>query len=382
MNTQTKGFHKRTILILEQYKGGKSLAPYISPILKSPLELAKRLIAGFYDKPTKGLMAYRERIDATKRLALGLSSAENLAKQGDQLANYALYQFAFQQYFQSSIRARQGMVLDKALSEILADAGFTIVPRNAQADVFKALGVRLREKHDIDVFGFHGVDGLITQIRSRDDTGGTTAKGSLVEVVEDINRTGTFPKKRLVYLIYIWEPLESQQREALINKIGAALSLSDKEKAILRERKVLSNRNNIQVGVVYGSSEFFSVIHSLFGVDVDAGRYTEIIDILSQWDDLWLSYAVATLELENLLIRRITNFETLDRLLKNQSLEIKNTDLLNYIQSSANIAHKLALSWKENTIPFPSPSDQLNYIRDLLLLKMAHIALKGEPLLL
>ena len=382
MHTQTKGFYKRTILILEQYKGDESLAPFISSILESPLKLAKQLISGFFNKPSEGLMSYRERIDATKRLALGLSSAEELAEKGDQLANYALYQFAFQQYFQSSIRARQGMVLDKALGKILMDNGFEIFPNTRHQDAFKTLGVRLKDRHDIDVFGLYGVDYLIIQIRSRDDTGGTTAKGSLVEVVEDISRTGSFPNKPIIYLIYVWEPLQRQQRKALINKIGAALGFSNKEKTILSKRKILFNGNNIQIGVVYGASELFDVIRSVFGVDMDVNKYTEIIDILSQWDDLWLSYAVATLELENFLIRRITNFETLDRLLENEGLEIKQTDLLNYLQSSANIAHKLALSWKENTIPFPAPSDQLNYIRDLLLLKMAHIVLKERPLLL
>ena len=377
-------FYDRTILILEELKGDELLESFLKT-LESPLNLAKRLACEAFSKSSQDLKAYREQIDALKRMVLGLSSAESSAAKGDYLASYALYQFAFQQFFQSSLRARQGNVLDRALNKILSDNKITIVPKPRHKEELKKLGIETATKHDIDVFGFSGDKALIIQIRSRDDTGGTTAKGSLVELIEDIRSTGKLPQKPLIYLIYIWEPLDRQQRQALINKVGSALSLSDKQKRTLESGGVVSIGDNIRLGIMYGATELFQSIKLLTGISVDVAKYSEVINILSHWDDLWLSYATVTLELENLIIKGSTNFSGLDRLLKEEAIKIRMKDLLDYKQSSAVIAQKLALVWKESTIPFTSPSGQLNYIRDLVLLKMVSLAVrkltysKGTP---
>ena len=115
-------FYDRTILILEELKGDELLESFLKT-LESPLNLAKRLACEAFSKSSQDLKAYREQIDALKRMVLGLSSAESSAAKGDYLASYALYQFAFQQFFQSSLRARQGNVLDRALNKILSDNG-------------------------------------------------------------------------------------------------------------------------------------------------------------------------------------------------------------------------------------------------------------------
>jgi len=114
-------FYSRTILILEELKDERFLKPFILT-LKSPLGLAKRVICEAFTKSSEQLKEYREHLDPIKRMVLGLSSAESNADKGDYLANYTLYQFAFQQFFQSSLRARQGNVLDEALSRILGDS--------------------------------------------------------------------------------------------------------------------------------------------------------------------------------------------------------------------------------------------------------------------
>lgn len=370
-------FYSRTILILEELKDERFLKPFIST-LKSPLDLAKRIIFEAFTKSSEQLKEYREHLDPIKRMVLGLSSAELNADKGDYLANYTLYQFAFQQFFQSSLRARQGNVLDEALSRILGGSKINVVTKRHHKETLHNLGIETTAKHDIDVFGFSRDKPLIIQIRSRDDTGGTTAKGSLVELVEDIRSTGKFPQKPLVYLIYIWEPLERQQRQSLINKVGNALNLSDKQKGTLESGGVLSINHNIHLGIMYGAPELFQTISSLFGIKVDVTKYSKVIDTLSHWDDLWLSYATITLELENLIIKGVTNFGILDGLLKEEAIKLGEKELLNYKLSSSAIAQKLALVWKENTIPFTSPSSQLNYIRDLVLLKMAFVAVGNQ----
>ncbi len=111
-------FYDRTILMLEELKKEELLKPFIL-ILGSPIRLANQITCEAFSKSSEQLKNYRERIDPIKRIVLGLTSAEESANKGDYLANYTLYQFAFQQFFQSSFRARQGTVLDKALNKIL-----------------------------------------------------------------------------------------------------------------------------------------------------------------------------------------------------------------------------------------------------------------------
>lgn len=370
-------FYNRTILMLEELKKEELLKPFIL-ILGSPIRLANQITCEAFSKSSEQLKNYRERIDPIKRIVLGLTSAEESAAKGDYLANYTLYQFAFQQFFQSSFRARQGTVLDKALNKILRDNGIDIFPKPDHKEKLKDLGIETTAKHDIDVFGSKGTNYLVIQIRSRDDTGGTTAKGSLIELIEDIENTNKFPQKPLIYLIYIWEPLDKQQRQALINKVGSALNLSDKQKGTLESGGVLSIGHNIRLGVMYGASELFETVSSLIGIKVDVERYAEVLKTLSHWDDLWLAFATITLELENLIAKGVTNFSILDRLLREEGIRIGKKELLNYRQSSSDMAQKLALSWKENTIPFASPSGQMNYIRDLILLKMVSIAASNQ----
>lgn len=371
----SSAFHNRTILILEQLKEDPLLKECI-PILASPLRLAGDLIRQSFSKSSNQLKSYRDQLDSIKLMALGLGSASRSAQAGDTLANYSLYQFAFQQFFQSSLRARQGTILDKALGKILSDNGIKTFPKQQYKNELKDIGIEFTSKHDIDVLGTSGNKYVIVQIRSRDDTGGTTAKGSLVELLEDIEDAGLFPKKDLVYLIYVWEPLNETQRQTLVNKVAAALSLDKSDKKPLMESEVVAIGNNISLGVIYGPSELFKAISTTCGINLDAQKYEKFIGYLGSWDDLWLSYATATLELDNLLIKKVSNFGILDNLLTTEHININKEDLLTYQESSANIATQLIPVWKETTIPFVAPADQANYIRDLILLKMAYIALK------
>jgi len=371
-------FYERTILTLEALKNN-DLLKYIS-ILQSPLKLSWKIICQSFSNSGEGLMSYLDNLDSIKRMALGLSSAERSAKSGDKLANYGLYQYAFHQFFQSSVRARQGNVLDKALSQALEDNGMATYPKKSHIDVLEELSIQTTESHDIDVFGSLENKYLIVQIRSRDDTGGTTAKGSLVDLVRDISRTRKFPNKNLTYLIYIWEPLKKQQRKSLINRISDSLRLDQEERSVLDNGQALSYGSNIDLQVVYGANELFEALKSLFSLSIDIEEYAKLIDMLGQWDDLWLSYSLATLELENMLATGISNFGILIHLLKQENIEIKRRDLSCYRESSCGIAQKLIPVWKQDSIIFSSPSDQFNYIRDLVLLKMAHLAINCEKL--
>jgi hypothetical protein len=369
------GFYSRKLLILEAIIQSTKLKEHVFSILGSPLDLAKKIIEQCFSQENEGIKSYRENLDSIKRMALGLSSAERSAEDGDKLASYSVYQYSFQQFFQSSIRARQGHVLDRALTRILEENGIKSYTKLEHEEVLKEIGVQTSARHDIDVLGSLDQNYLLIQIRSRDDTGGTTAKGSLVELIRDVGKTRKYPNRRLLYVIYIWEPLNRQQRESLISRIRDSLQLNEDDVKILREGNTLSYGTNLDLKLVYGPVELFESLQQFFSKGVDVEGYSRLMEMLSEWDDLWLSYALATLELENKISSGVSNFEVLEEVMKEQGIEIQDTDITDYRKRSCEIAEQLLRSWRKDTICFSAPADQLNYIRDLVLLKIVHKAI-------
>ena len=369
------GFYSRELLILEATIQSTKLKEHVFSILGSPLDLAKKIIEQCFSQENEGIKSYRENLDSIKRMALGLSSAERSAEDGDKLASYSVYQYSFQQFFQSSIRARQGHVLDRALTRILEENGIKSYTKLEHEEVLKEIGIQTSARHDIDVLGSVDQNYLLIQIRSRDDTGGTTAKGSLVELIRDVGQTRKYPNRRLLYVIYIWEPLNRQQRESLISRVRDSLQLNEDEVKILREGNTLSYGTNLDLKLVYGPAELFESLQQFFSKGVDVEGYSRLMEMLSEWDDLWLSYALATLELENKISSGVSNFEVLEEVMKEQGIEIQDTDIKDYRKRSCEIAEQLLRSWRKDTICFSAPADQLNYIRDLVLLKIAHKAI-------
>jgi len=369
------GFYSRKLLILEAIIQSTKLKEHVFSILGSPLDLAKKIIEQCFSQENEGIKSYRENLDSIKRMALGLSSAERSAEDGDKLASYSVYQYSFQQFFQSSIRARQGHVLDRALTRILEENGIKSYTKLEHEEVLKEIGVQTSARHDIDVLGSLDQNYLLIQIRSRDDTGGTTAKGSLVELIRDVGKTRKYPNRRLLYVIYIWEPLNRQQRESLISRIRDSLQLNEDDVKILREGNTLSYGTNLDLKLVYGPAELFESLQQFFSKGVDVEGYSRLMEMLSEWDDLWLSYALATLELENKISSGVSNFEVLEEVMKEQGIEIQDTDITDYRKRSCEIAEQLLRSWRKDTICFSAPADQLNYIRDLVLLKIVHKAI-------
>jgi hypothetical protein len=132
---------------------------------------------------------------------------------------------------------------------------------------------------------------------------------------------------------------------------------------------------NLDLKLVYGPAELFESLQQFFSKGVDVEGYSRLMEMLSEWDDLWLSYALATLELENKISSGVSNFEVLEEVMKEQGIEIQDTDIKDYRKRSCEIAEQLLRSWRKDTICFSAPADQLNYIRDLVLLKIAHKAI-------
>lgn len=353
----------------------------ILKILESPLGLAKILVCLSFTPNSEGLLTVREKLDSIKRMAAGLASAEEKEDYG--IAKYATYLFAFQQFFHSSYRARQGNVLEAAVRRILLDSGSTAYAKRSHSDILEGhLRVATRSGHDVDVLASNKEDQyLIVQIRSRDDTGGTTAKGSLTELLRDILREGIRVAFPLLYVIYVWEPLERNQKQSLISKtLGQLQGLVDTHdfRSKLDQGVPVAVDEDLNLQLAYGSEEFSDILVAFTKNPELRDNVRHVLELTRRWDDLWLSYAIASLELENLVINGMSNFQVLDDKLRSTGITITDGDLIDYAETSKKYAYEIITTWTEDTLPVSSPADQLNYIRDLVLMKMIMLRIRDE----
>lgn len=387
-------FYPRKLLILEILRNGKNEIHEIISNLESPLKLALILIDAIFTENGKHLKDWAETLDETKKVAFGLGSAERLFIEfSDKLAMYSFYQFAFQQFVQSSFRARQGKALEEILKKILTIEDVGISPeipssKNEKIELFEELigskdkAKDIINKHDIDLLAKINNKIIILQMRSRDDTGGATAKPSLAELLRKLKDENL--SKEIFYIIYIWvkPDTEPQQKITLINKLLSMINSEDRTdvKKILKQGKVAQINKNLKICVVYGAEELIRTLWNELGIEIDGEKYEKIfdkykryLDLLSTWDDLWLSYAVATLELENLVKHRRTNVSIISEKLSSMNLRVSEC-LENYEECSAKISKEIAPLIKDNEdlIPFNSIGDKINYIRDILLLKIIY----------
>ena len=387
-------FYPRKLLILEILRNGKNEIHEIISNLESPLKLALILIDAIFTENGKHLKDWAETLDETKKVAFGLGSAERLFIEfSDKLAMYSFYQFAFQQFVQSSFRARQGKALEEILKKILTIEDVGISPeipssKNEKIELFEELigskdkAKDIINKHDIDLLAKINNKIIILQMRSRDDTGGATAKPSLAELLRKLKDENL--SKEIFYIIYIWvkPDTEPQQKITLINKLLSMINLEDRTdvKKILKQGKVAQIDKNLKICVVYGAEELIRTLWNELGIEIDDEKYEKIfdkykryLDLLSTWDDLWLSYAVATLELENLVKYGRTNVDIISEKLSSMNLRVSEC-LENYEECSAKISKEIAPLIKDNEdlIPFNSIGDKINYIRDILLLKIIY----------
>jgi len=367
------GIQPRSIILLEDDK--RTEIQQLIELLASPLGLADDLVELSFDfSASGGLLSKKQKLDSIKKMTAGLASAEQ--KSSYPIANYSVYLFSFQQFFHSSYRARQGNVLEGIIRRVLEESKVTAFKRKQHKSVMKdKLGISTKAGHDIDVLATNSSSYLIVQIRSRDDTGGTTAKGSLVELLRDILREKHDAKSPILYLIFVWEALEGNQKQSLIGKILALLAdeiSGEHLKEKLDEGETVQVNPKIKLQLAYGKEQFAEVLGKFTNNPSLKDIFKKTIDFASSWDDLWLAYAVSSLELERLTMGKQSNFQILNDKIRNLGFKFAMQDFDHYLDSSERLAHKLLADWKEESLPVTSPSDQLTYIRDLILLKMIH----------
>lgn len=371
----------RKLILLENDKD--EAVTRLRELLASPLGLAEVLICmAFHRGPPHGLYLAQQTLDSIKRVAAGLASAETHANTY-KVAGYAVYAFSFQQFFASSYRARQGNVLEEVLRKTLSDGGVKVYAKNGHKGALHSeLGLTLSSGHDVDVLARNeGGDFLLIQVRSRDDTGGTTAKGSLVELLRDILRSNQKPKYAIRYLIIVWEEMGGDQKSSLIDK--ALQSLADyvtgsSAKETLKKGLPLQVTDSITLQLAYGTDQTTDNLAKFTSNRKMASLLSEILGLMRSWDDLWLAYALTSLELERLAVLGKSNFELLDEKLDSAGIVIGAKDLRNYLEASERIARRLQEDWREDTLPVKSPAESVTYIRDLVLLKMVRTNLGKE----
>lgn len=352
----------------------------VKTILKSPLGLAQEITRLLFENNFKEV---KDNLDSIKKFVAGITRSESMGKSYS-LAKFYPYLFSFHQFIHSSYRARQGKTLEELFKEVIRQANKDFVVPDKEKDkqkvmseVFKGYDSRL----DIDVVAKKSKGKVLAlQLRSRDDTGGTTAKSSLVEALRGVMNKSVEKDTDLFYLIGIWDKIKSNQKNITISKIYEALKPYF-QKQISKEYFIENIENGIELhkGVklklAYGDEEIVKNVSDWIGkeTELDYESMRDVIKTLESSDDLWLSYVIASLELENIELKGINNVQYLNELLKSEKFDITTFASNDEFLKLANeLALKIIPKWEKDSLPVLTMSEKAHYIRDLILLRFVH----------
>jgi len=345
-------------------------------VLKSPLELAESLIVDFIEKKLDTL---KQNLDSIKQFAAGIKAAEEKSS-GYILAKFYPYYFAFHQFVHSSFRARQGKVLEELFKTLLREHPEYEIEILDKQQQKKELGINSKSSlPDFDLFlKINSKFLVIIQIRSRDDTGGTTAKTSLVEglaFLKDYTNTDL----PIYYTVFVWEGLNSAQKQTTINKFfnflkGKILSKDTDievftDKILSREGVTLETENNeMYLHLIYGKNEFVSFLKKLLNLDDSiTSEFEKLIEVVSNWDDLWISYSIIGKEYERFKEKGESFIFDIIEFIKKKKYDFH---FKSYEEIEA-AADRIASDFiKECTkkVPFDTPKDNYLYFRDIVFL--------------
>ena len=348
----------------------------VKDILKSPLGLASAITTTLFEEKFEEL---KDGLDEIKGFAAGIRRAEKLSADYS-LASYYPFMFAFHQYFHSSFRARQGKVLEQMLQRILQEYGKCDNVPGKNIDRLSILGKIFETDElpnlDIDVMAsdFTNKKTLLIQLRSRDDTGGTTAKGSLADLLRELLRLNKIPQSNVLYLVCVWDPRDSQQKISTVRKMFSSL----KEYTEVNEEafgEIVRNKvrlqDNISLKIAYGTDEIARSLFEWIGDENEKvlDAISTIVDLVSDWDDLWIAYALASLELEVASFSGESNIRLLNEKYDKIGINFNYASYQTLTDSIDKIVQHIIPLWTEDSIPLNTLSDKAQYIRDLLFLK-------------
>ena len=299
----TSNFQERFLLNLSQGQGDVQVA---KTILKSPLELAVKMVKLLFENNFDPI---KDDLDSIKQFVAGISRSEN-TNGSYPLAKFYPYLFSFHQYIHSSYRARQGKVLEVLFKELLERSPQNFTVANNTSDkkgMMSDVVADYDSESDIDVMAqSSGGRTVVIQLRSRDDTGGTTAKSSLADVLRQVieYKEKISDDADLLYIIGIWDTVKSNQKNSTIKKVYKNLApyLDGIDEAEFTQK--IEDGIELHKGVVlklsYGSEK---IIEDVFDVGDEASSMQDLIAMLKTSDDLWLAYSIVSLELENIKLK-------------------------------------------------------------------------------
>lgn len=354
---------------------------FVKKILESPLGLGQTLIKCLFERKYDSLA---NDLDEIKGYAAGITSSKKFSADYPLAALYVDL-FAYHQFVHSSFRARQGKVLERIVQSILEEfyhCETTDGNTTKQRKFIESL-IGMKSDLDMDAVGFnHEKDKVVfIQIRSRDDTGGTTAKASLVDYAKAMLRANVTDKKDILYVIAVWDGRHCQQKQSLITKCYSSL----KENISVSESEFVDNittgliiDGKMKMILTYGTDELLKAVSDWLEIPFNEVSSTvrDIIHTIENWDDLWLAYSIGNLELENLKIYGRTNIQILNKLLFENNIHIGKPKTPNFKESIVNATNELIPLWKDDIISFKTVAHKAQYIHDLLYLKACYEYIK------
>lgn len=353
-------------------------------ILKSPLGLAADIIYALFEDR---LVSKKDELDKIKMFAAGISRSEKLGSNYS-LAKYYPYMFSFQQFFHSSFRARQGKVLEEMIKNILENyTDCNEVPKKVdrmQEILRESFASSTITSLHIDAMGINNKKNkiVVIQLRSRDDTGGTTAKSSLVELLKSLMRLKNLPKEELLYLICIWDERNSQQKQSTITKIYDFLQdyIPDENKFRQEIIQGYELNSKIKLKLAYGTDEISRSLFEWTGTNQQSilTAIQQIIDFVENWDDLWVTYSISNIELELNSFQGISNINLLNQKFNEINAKFDFSSYEKLKTSIDEITNQILPIWREKTIPLASLSDKAHYVRDLVFLKACYSKIRNN----
>lgn len=353
-------------------------------ILKSPLGLAADIIYALFEDR---LVSKKDELDKIKMFAAGISRSEKLGSNYS-LAKYYPYMFSFQQFFHSSFRARQGKVLEEMIKNILENyTDCNEVPKKVdrmQEILRESFASSTITSLHIDAMGINNKKNkiVVIQLRSRDDTGGTTAKSSLVELLRSLMRLENLPKEELLYLICIWDERNSQQKQSTITKIYDFLQdyIPDENKFRQEIIQGYELNSKIKLKLAYGTDEISRSLFEWTGTNQQSilTAIQQIIDFVENWDDLWVTYSISNIELELNSFQGISNINLLNQKFNEINAKFDFSSYEKLKTSIDEITNQILPIWREKTIPLASLSDKAHYVRDLVFLKACYSKIRNN----
>ena len=372
-----QNFQERFLLSLCSDNGS---AKIVKTILKSPLGLAQEIIRLLFENNFKEV---KDNLDSIKQFVAGITRSEIIGKSYT-LAKFYPYLFSFHQFIHSSYRARQGKTLEELFKEVIRRANENFIVPDKERDKQKVMSEVFKgydSKLDIDVVAKKAKGKVLAlQLRSRDDTGGTTAKSSLVEALRGVMNKSVEENTDLFYLIGIWDIIKSNQKNITISKIYESLKpyfqkIISKDDFVNNIEKGIKLHKGVTLKLAYGDEKIVKNVSEWIGKDtkLDYASMKKIIKTLEISDDLWLSYAIASLELENLELKGINNIQYLNELLKGEKIDISAfTSNDDYLKLANELSLKIIPKWDKDSLPVQTMSEKAHYIRDLILLKFIY----------